>query len=127
MQSVSLKEFSELIILSAIWGSSFLFLRLATPVFGPIFLIEMRVLSGLIVLLPLVLLLGKFKEFKSNWKMIATVSLMNMAVPFASLHFPHFTLERVFSPSLTQLFQCSLRLWRILIMEKSCRSIAFWG
>ena len=82
MQSVSLKAFFELIILSAIWGSSFLFLRLATPEFGPVFLIEMRVLSGLIVLLPIVLLLDKFKEFKSNWKMIAIVSLMNMAIPF---------------------------------------------
>ena len=87
MQKVSLKEFFELVILSAIWGSSFLFLRLATPVFGPVFLIEIRVLSGLIVLLPLVLLLGKFKEFKSNWKMIAIVSLMNMAVPFCFFAF----------------------------------------
>ena len=87
MQSFGLKAFTELIILSAIWGSSFLFLRMTTPTFGPFFLIEMRVLSGLIVLLPLVLFLGRFEEFKSNWKMIAAVSLMNMAIPFCFFAF----------------------------------------
>ncbi|MAQ68654.1 MAG: EamA family transporter, partial [Gammaproteobacteria bacterium] len=76
-----------LIFLSAIWGSSFLFLRLTSPVFGPIFLIEMRVLSGLAVLLPLVLFLGKRAEFQKHWKMIATVSLMNMAIPFCFFAF----------------------------------------
>ena len=87
MKRVSLRDIFELIILSAIWGSSFLFLRLTSPVFGPIFLIEMRVLSGLAVLLPLVLFLGKLAEFQKHWKMIATVSLMNMAIPFCFFAF----------------------------------------
>ena len=87
MKKVSLRDISELIFLSAIWGSSFLFLRLTSPVFGPIFLIEMRVLSGLAVLLPLVLFLGKLAEFQKHWKMIATVSLMNMAIPFCFFAF----------------------------------------
>ena len=87
MKKVSLRDISELIFLSAIWGSSFLFLRLTSPVFGPIFLIEMRVLSGLAVLLPLVLFLGKLAEFQKHWKMIAAVSLMNMAIPFCFFAF----------------------------------------
>ena len=87
MKRVSLRDISELIFLSAIWGSSFLFLRLTSPVFGSIFLIEMRVLSGLAVLLPLVLFLGKLAEFQKHWKMIAIVSLMNMAIPFCFFAF----------------------------------------
>ena len=87
MRRVSLRDISELIFLSAIWGSSFLFLRLTSPVFGPIFLIEMRVLSGLAVLLPLVLFLGKLAEFQKHWKIIATVSMMNMAIPFCFFAF----------------------------------------
>ena len=47
----------------------------------------MRVLSGLAVLLPLVLFLGKLAEFQKHWKMIATVSLMNMAIPFCFFAF----------------------------------------
>ena len=82
MQQVTLRDYIELLILSAIWGSSFLFLRIDSPEFGPIFLIEMRVASGLIVLLPICLLLGKIQELKENWKMIFILSLSNMTIPF---------------------------------------------
>ena len=79
---MKLRNFCELLLLSAIWGSSFLFLRIASPAFGPIFLIEMRVLSGLLVLLPIFFVMRKYQEFKLNWKMILLVSLLNMAIPF---------------------------------------------
>jgi drug/metabolite transporter (DMT)-like permease len=79
---MNLRNFCELLLLSAIWGSSFLFLRIASPAFGPIFLIEMRVLSGLLVLLPVFLVMGKYQEFQLHWKMILLVSLLNMAIPF---------------------------------------------
>ena len=82
MQQVTLRDYIELLILSAIWGSSFLFLRIASPEFGPIFLTEMRVASGLVVLLPICLLLGKIQELKENWKMIFILSLSNMTIPF---------------------------------------------
>ena len=79
---MNLRNFCELLLLSAIWGSSFLFLRIASPAFGPIFLIEMRVLSGLLVLLPVFFVMRKYQEFKLHWKMILLVSLLNMAIPF---------------------------------------------
>ena len=79
---MKLRNFCELLLLSAIWGSSFLFLRIASPAFGPIFLIEMRVLSGLLVLLPVFFVMRKYQEFKLHWKMILLVSLLNMAIPF---------------------------------------------
>ena len=79
---MKLRNFCELLLLSAIWGSSFLFLRIASPAFGPIFLVEMRVLSGLLVLLPVFLVMRKYQEFKLHWKMILLVSLLNMAIPF---------------------------------------------
>ena len=82
MQQITFRDYIELLILSAIWGSSFLFLRIASPEFGPIFLIELRVASGLLILMPICLLLGKFKELKQNWKIISIVGLANMAIPF---------------------------------------------
>lgn len=82
MNHLSARDYFDLLLLSAIWGSSFLFLRIASPVLGPIFLIEMRVLSGFLVLFPLCLLLGKYREALRHWKMIFVVSLTNMAVPF---------------------------------------------
>ena len=42
----------------------------------------MRVLSGLLVLLPVFFVMRKYQEFKLHWKMILLVSLLNMAIPF---------------------------------------------
>jgi drug/metabolite transporter (DMT)-like permease len=87
MHTPSLRDYSELILLSAIWGSSFLFLRITAPVFGPAFLIELRVLSGLIFLLPVCVYLGKHRDAIANWRLIALVSLTNMSIPFCLVAF----------------------------------------
>ncbi|MEQ8313188.1 MAG: DMT family transporter [Gammaproteobacteria bacterium] len=82
MSNTSLRDYAELLLLSAIWGFSFLFLRIASPVLGPVFLVEMRVSSALIVMLPLLLVMGKWRELLQNWKMVALIGLTNMAIPF---------------------------------------------
>lgn len=81
----TLEDYLVLILLSAIWGASFLFLRISSPVFGPFFLIEMRVASALLVLLPVCIVLGKQHEIVSNWRPILLLSFCNMTVPFCLL------------------------------------------
>jgi drug/metabolite transporter (DMT)-like permease len=85
MTSPSLRDYAELLLLSAIWGASFLFLRVSAPTLGPAFLIEMRVLSALLVLLPICVFMGKHREALANWKLIFLVSLTNMSIPFCLL------------------------------------------
>lgn len=79
------RDYLVLVLLSAIWGASFLFLRISSPVFGPFFLIEMRVASALLVLLPLCLLMGKQQEIVANWRPILVLSFCNMSLPFCLL------------------------------------------
>ncbi len=91
MNSLTKRDYLELLLLSALWGSSFLFLRISAPVFGPVFLIELRVVSGFLVLLPLCFWMGKQHEIIRHWRMIMLAGLTNMAVPFcffayAALH-----------------------------------------
>ena len=81
----ALEDYLMLILLSAIWGASFLFLRISSPVFGPFFLIEMRVISALLVLLPVCIVMGKSHEILSNWRPIFLLSLCNMTIPFCLL------------------------------------------
>lgn len=81
----ALEDYLVLILLSAIWGASFLFLRIASPVFGPFFLIEMRVASALLVLFPVCIAMGKQHEIASNWRSILLLSLCNMTIPFCLL------------------------------------------
>lgn len=45
------KDVVMLLILSALWGGSFLFMRIGAPVLGPLVLIELRVLLAAITLM----------------------------------------------------------------------------
>ena len=82
MLDAGTRNYIELLLMSAIWGSSFLFLRIAAPEFGPFLLIQLRVLTAAIVMLPICIIFGKWDELIANWRIIFLVSLTNMAVPF---------------------------------------------
>ena len=77
----------DLVALSALWGASFLFMRIAAPEFGPLVLVEVRVLIAAIFLLPIFLLRADVSELTSNWKKLSILSVMNSAAPFFLLTF----------------------------------------
>ncbi len=72
----------ELLVLGAIWGASFMFMRVAVPSFGPFALVEVRLALGALVLLPF--LWRERQHFKGSiWWRIAGISAINSALPFA--------------------------------------------
>ena len=82
---MSVKQFALLVLLAALWGASFLFMRVAGPEFGPFALIAVRVTLASMVLVPLWLL----REPKSgrravltHWRELTVVGLLNSAIPF---------------------------------------------
>lgn len=85
--AATLVDYGALLLLSAIWGASFLFLRIAAPQFGPVFLIEMRMLTAFIALCPVFLITGNLHDLLTNWKKIFLISLTSMALPFCLLAF----------------------------------------
>jgi len=89
---MSTRSLLELLLLAALWGGSFLLLRVASPAFGPIFLISARVAMGLTVILPVLLATGRLREFFRHWRIIALVSLTNMCLPFCLLAFASLSL-----------------------------------
>lgn len=72
----------ELILLAAVWGASFLFLRLASPEFGPVALAAVRVAVAVVVLLPLLLWRGMAAEMRGRALPLLVVGALNSAVPF---------------------------------------------
>jgi len=52
------RDFADLVLLAAIWGASFLFMRIAAPSFGAVALVEVRMLVGGLFLLPLLAMRG---------------------------------------------------------------------
>jgi drug/metabolite transporter (DMT)-like permease len=71
----------ELILLGAIWGGSFLFMRIAVKDFGPIPLVEVRLALGSALLLPF-LWRDRAKFTLRRWPMMALIAALNSALPF---------------------------------------------
>ena len=78
---------AELLLLAALWGGSFLFMRIAAPVLGPVWLIECRVLLAGLLLLPVLAKLGLLGELRRNLIPLFLVGCLNSATPFLLLAF----------------------------------------
>ncbi len=72
----------RLFLLAAIWGGSFLFLRLGAPVLGPVLFIQLRVAFGALFLLVVALIHRKPLELKGNLAHYAILGFFNTGFPF---------------------------------------------
>jgi drug/metabolite transporter (DMT)-like permease len=91
------RDLLDLLLLAALWGGSFLFVRAAVPHFGPFALIELRVGIAALVLLPLLAMRGKLGELRRNAAPIALVGLTNSALPFTLFAFASLTMTAGFA------------------------------
>ncbi|MEH7885318.1 DMT family transporter [Bacillus sp. JJ1609] len=85
------KDIGAMFALAALWGASFLFIRIASPVIGPIFTIQGRVTIAAIALLFYIFMIGQSTQFKRLWKQYLIIGALNAALPFtliaiAALH-----------------------------------------
>nr|AUN37370.1 drug/metabolite transporter (DMT) superfamily permease [uncultured bacterium] len=81
------RDIVDLLLLAMLWGGSFLFMRLAVPEFGPLPLVEMRVLVAALFLLPLMLRHHRADVLSRNWRGLAFIGITNSAIPFALFSF----------------------------------------
>jgi drug/metabolite transporter (DMT)-like permease len=72
----------ELTVLAAIWGASFLFMRVAAKDFGALPLVQVRLTLGALVLLPF-LWQARAQFPLKRWPMLVLIGAINSAVPFA--------------------------------------------
>jgi drug/metabolite transporter (DMT)-like permease len=72
----------SLFTLAALWGGSFLFVRIAANPLGPAVLIETRVAFAALTLLVVSFFLKKSLHFMSNIKHFLILGLFNSALPF---------------------------------------------
>lgn len=90
-------DVAELLLLAALWGGSFLFMRIAAPVIGPIWLIEFRVLLAGLALLPMLIRLNFWPQIRQNWWPLLVVGGINSALPFSLLAFASVVLPAGFT------------------------------
>ncbi len=94
---MKLSDICELLLLAALWGGSFLFMRIAAPILGPVWLIEFRVLLAGLVLLPVLAKLGLLAEMQRQFIPLLIVGCLNSAIPFLLLAFASVSLPAGFT------------------------------
>jgi drug/metabolite transporter (DMT)-like permease len=72
----------DFVALAAIWGSSFLFMRLAVVEFGPLPTAVVRVAIASAFLLPLMLWKGHGPVLRKHWLAIGLIGVLNSGLPF---------------------------------------------
>jgi drug/metabolite transporter (DMT)-like permease len=105
------RDLAELLLLAAIWGASFLFMRVAAPDFGAFALVFVRVALASLVLLPLLMWQGQGAALRQHWRAIAVVGALNSAVPFVL-----FTLAALaINAGLSAIFNATTPLWTAIV------------
>ncbi|MEL6927909.1 MAG: DMT family transporter, partial [Cyanobacteria bacterium J06600_6] len=94
---MKISELIELLVLAAVWGASFLFMRIAAPILGPVLLIELRVLIAGIALLIVSTHLDLITEMRRNWQPLLVLGGINLAIPFVLFAFAALYLPAGFS------------------------------
>lgn len=72
----------DFILLAAIWGASFMFMRTASQEMGPLASAGLRVIIAALFLLPILWFKGLGGALRKHWKITLSVGVLNSALPF---------------------------------------------
>ncbi len=75
-------DYVRLILLAAIWGASFLFMRIASPEFGAINTAFLRVLFGFLGLTVILFIMKSSYNFEGKFKSSLILGVINSGLPF---------------------------------------------
>ncbi len=102
---------TRLLLLSAIWGASFLFMRIGAPVLGPSLLIFARVGLAALFLLMMAFYLRKTLNTPRYWKHYLMLGLFNSALPFLLFAYA----AQTASASLLSILNATAPIWAAAI------------
>ncbi len=74
-------DYTRLVLLAAIWGASFIFMRVAAPAFGTVLTAEGRLLIAGLVLAAWFRITGFDPQWRRYWKPYVAIGLVNLALP----------------------------------------------
>jgi drug/metabolite transporter (DMT)-like permease len=80
-------SFSQLLLLGALWGAAFMFMRVAVPEFGAFSMAAARVGLACVMMLLLVAVLRQSLDFRARWKTYLAIGAVNTAIPFIAYSF----------------------------------------
>lgn len=104
-------DLAELVLLAALWGASFLFMRLGAHEFGPVPLAAVRVGLASLMLLPLLASRGGLGALRQHWRGLMWVGALNSAIPFALFSFAALSI----TAGLSSIINATTPLWTAVV------------
>lgn len=111
MAPVTRRDTLLLLLLSAIWGSSFLFIKIGVDELEPSVVVLGRLVAGGLVLLPLLAGRGWFAPLRGYLVPLAVLGALNNALPFWLLGFAETRLDS----GLTAVIQAAAPIFTVLL------------
>ncbi|MGZ3304551.1 MAG: DMT family transporter [Asticcacaulis sp.] len=108
---MSVSSLIKLVVLAAIWGGSFLFMRIAAPVLGPVVLIAVRVGLGALFLLGLAMMRKSRLDVRANGRHFLILGFVNTALPFTLFAFAAESLPA----SLLSILNATAPIWGAIV------------
>ena len=90
-------DLTRLLALAAIWGASFLFMRVVAPVLGALWTAELRVALAGAAMLLFMLARRDALHLRRNWRPYLVLGTLNSALPFALFSFAALSLPAGYS------------------------------
>ena len=87
---MELRYWVVLTFLGAIWGSAFIFIKIAAPEFGAIGLVQARLTIASLVFIPILLRKKYLMLLKPAWKHSLVLAITNNAIPFSLFSYGSF-------------------------------------
>jgi drug/metabolite transporter (DMT)-like permease len=101
----------EYILLAALWGASFLFMRLGAAEFGALPSAGVRVTVAALFLLPLLIVRGHWPELLRHRRKLLLLGMLNSGLPFAAIAFALLSI----STGLSSLLNATVPLFGALV------------
>jgi drug/metabolite transporter (DMT)-like permease len=108
---VSRRYLTYLLVLSAIWGASFLFIKVGVRDYEPAALVFLRVLFAALTLAPIAAVLRMTGGLWTSWRELAIMAALNSAIPFWLLSFG----ETRIDSGLAAVIQAAAPIFTVLI------------
>lgn len=104
-------DLTELVLLAALWGASFLFMRLGVHEFGPLVLAAVRVGLASLLLVPLLASRGQLAALRTHWRGLLLVGALNSAIPFVLFSFAALSI----TAGLSSIVNATTPLWTAVV------------
>ena len=88
---MSLVQLTALLSLGAVWGASYIFIRVAVEPFGPLFLMFLRVLLSGLILVGYARLRRVQLNIRGHWRQFLLLGLLGSALPFSLIGWAELT------------------------------------